>query len=136
MQYCSVFLPVCLKFSFHFWSDLGINSRYYFCLFNRGRYNGRYHFYIIVQQFESQPHLSSCCKVIGVLPIISILAFVCWANLGFLGLIIAVPTQLSSWKFFMIWERDRAEEENFPDGSDNSCLTFLRNQWAQHPRAR
>lgn len=70
-------------------------------------------FYIIVQQFESQLIYPLVVKkVIGVPPIISILALVVGAKLaGFLGLIIAVPIATILMEVFHDLERDRAEEE-------------------------
>lgn len=70
-------------------------------------------FYLIVQQFESQLIYPLVVKkVVGVPPIISILALVVGAKLaGFLGLLIAVPVAAILMEFFHDLERDRAEEE-------------------------
>ncbi len=70
-------------------------------------------FYIIVQQFESQLIYPLVVKkVIGVPPIISILALVIGAKLaGFLGILIAVPVATILMEFFHDLEKNRAEEE-------------------------
>jgi len=70
-------------------------------------------FYIIIQQFESQLIYPLVVKkVVGVPPIISILALVVGAKLaGFLGLLIAVPVAAILMEFFYDLERDRLEEE-------------------------
>lgn len=70
-------------------------------------------FYLIVQQFESQLIYPLVVKkVIGVPPIISILALVVGAKLaGFLGLLLAVPVATILMEFFNDLERDRVAEE-------------------------
>ncbi len=70
-------------------------------------------FYIIVQQFESQLIYPLVVKkVVGVPPIISIIALVIGAKLaGFLGILIAVPVAAILMEFFHDLERDRVEEE-------------------------
>ena len=70
-------------------------------------------FYLIVQQFESQLIYPLVVKkVIGVPPIISILALVIGAKLaGFLGLLIAVPVVTIFMEFFHDIERERIGEE-------------------------
>ncbi len=70
-------------------------------------------FYLIIQQFESQLIYPLVVKkVIGVPPIISILALVVGAKLaGFLGLLLAVPIATLIMEFFNDLERDRFAEE-------------------------
>ncbi|HLP44070.1 MAG TPA: AI-2E family transporter [Candidatus Nanoarchaeia archaeon] len=70
-------------------------------------------FYVIIQQFESQLIYPLVVKkVIGVPPIISILALVIGAKLaGFLGILIAVPIATIIMELFHDLERNRAEEE-------------------------
>lgn len=70
-------------------------------------------FYIIIQQFESQLIYPLVVKkVIGVPPIISILALVVGAKLaGFLGILIAVPIATIFMEIFHDLERNRAEED-------------------------
>ncbi len=71
-------------------------------------------FYLIVQQFESQLIYPLVVKkVIGVPPIISILALVIGAKLaGFLGLLVAVPIVTILMEFFHDVERERIAEED------------------------
>lgn len=70
-------------------------------------------FYLIVQQFESQLIYPLVVKkVVGVPPIISILALVIGAKLaGFLGIILAVPVATILIEFFNDLQHDRIEEE-------------------------
>ncbi len=70
-------------------------------------------FYLIVQQFESQLIYPLVVKkVIGVPPIISIIALVVGAKLaGFLGLLIAVPLATIIMEYFHDLERDLEAEE-------------------------
>lgn len=70
-------------------------------------------FYLIVQQFESQLIYPLVVKkVVGVPPIISIIALVVGARLaGFLGLLLAVPVAAILMEFFKDIERDRINEE-------------------------
>jgi predicted PurR-regulated permease PerM len=70
-------------------------------------------FYLIVQQFESQLIYPLVVKkVIGVPPIISILALVVGAKLfGFLGLLLAVPIATILMEFFNDLDRARHEDE-------------------------
>lgn len=70
-------------------------------------------FYLIIQQFESQLIYPLVVKkVIGVPPIISIIALVVGAKLaGFLGLILAVPIATILMEFFNDLERDRFADE-------------------------
>lgn len=70
-------------------------------------------FYLIVQQFESQLIYPLVVKkVVGVPPIISIVALVIGAKLaGFLGLLLAVPIATVLMEFFHDLERDRVADE-------------------------
>lgn len=70
-------------------------------------------FYLIDQQFESNLIYPLVVKkVIGVPPIISILALVIGAKLaGFLGVLMAVPVATIIMEFFYDLERDREAEE-------------------------
>lgn len=69
--------------------------------------------YVIIQQFESQLIYPLVVKkVVGVPPIISIVALVVGAKLaGFLGLLLAVPIAAIIMEFFNDLERDRIAEE-------------------------
>jgi predicted PurR-regulated permease PerM len=71
-------------------------------------------FYLIVQQFESQLIYPLVVKkVVGVPPIISIVALVIGAKLaGFLGLLLAVPVAAVIMEFFTDLEKDRVAEED------------------------
>lgn len=70
-------------------------------------------FYLIVQQFESQLIYPLVVKkVVGVPPIISILALVIGAKLaGFLGMLLAVPVAAILMEFFNDLQHDRIAEE-------------------------
>lgn len=70
-------------------------------------------FYLIVQQFESQLIYPLVVKkVVGVPPIISIIALVIGAKLaGFLGLLLAVPVATILMEFFNDLQHDRIAEE-------------------------
>lgn len=69
--------------------------------------------YIIIQQFENQLIYPLVVKkVVGVPPIISIVALVVGAKLaGFLGLLFSVPVAAILMEFFNDLERDRLNEE-------------------------
>lgn len=69
--------------------------------------------YLIIQQFESQLIYPLVVKkVVGVPPIISIVALVIGAKLaGFLGLLLSVPIAAILMEFFHDLERDRMNEE-------------------------
>lgn len=69
--------------------------------------------YLIIQQFESQLIYPLVVKkVVGVPPIISIVALVVGAKLaGFLGLLLAVPIATVLMEFFNDLERDRFADE-------------------------
>lgn len=69
--------------------------------------------YLIIQQFESQLIYPLVVKkVVGVPPIISIVALIVGAKLaGFLGLILSVPVAAILMEFFHDLERDRIREE-------------------------
>lgn len=69
--------------------------------------------YIIIQQFESQLIYPLVVKkVVGVPPIVSILALVVGAKLaGFLGLLLSVPIAAILMEFFNDLERNRVAEE-------------------------
>jgi predicted PurR-regulated permease PerM len=71
-------------------------------------------FYLIIQQFESQLIYPLVVKkVVGVPPIISIVALVIGAKLaGFLGLLLAVPVAAIIMEFFNDLEKDRVAEED------------------------
>jgi len=70
--------------------------------------------FLIIQQFESQLIYPLVVKkVVGVPPIISILALVVGAQLaGFLGLLLSVPVAAILMEFFVDLERDRKKEED------------------------
>ncbi|MEK7390563.1 MAG: AI-2E family transporter [Patescibacteria group bacterium] len=70
-------------------------------------------FYLIIQQFENQLIYPLVVKkVVGVPPIISIVALVIGAKLaGFLGLLLAVPVAAILMEFFHDMERDRFADE-------------------------
>lgn len=70
-------------------------------------------FYLIIQQFENQLIYPLVVKkVVGVSPIISILALVIGAKLaGFLGLLLAVPVATILMEFFNDLERNRFADE-------------------------
>lgn len=70
-------------------------------------------FYLIIQQFENQLIYPLVVKkVVGVPPIISIVALVIGAKLaGFLGLLLAVPVAAILMEFFHDLERDRFADE-------------------------
>lgn len=74
--------------------------------------------YLIVQQFENQLIYPLVVKkVVGVPPIISIVALVIGAKLaGFLGLLFAVPVAAILMEFFNDLERDRQNEERESEG--------------------
>ena len=69
--------------------------------------------YVIIQQFESQLIYPLVVKkVVGVPPIISIIALVIGAQLaGFLGLILSVPIAAILMEFFNDLQKNRIEEE-------------------------
>jgi len=69
--------------------------------------------YVIIQQFESQLIYPLVVKkVVGVPPIISIVALVIGAKLaGFLGLLLSVPVAAILMEFFNDLERNRLKEE-------------------------
>lgn len=71
-------------------------------------------FYLIIQQFESQLIYPLVVKkVVGVPPIISIVALVIGAKLaGFLGLLLAVPVAAIIMELFNDLEKDRVAEED------------------------
>ncbi len=70
--------------------------------------------FLIIQQFESQLIYPLVVKkVVGVPPIISIVALVVGAKLaGFLGLLLAVPVAAILMEFFNDMERNRLREES------------------------
>lgn len=70
--------------------------------------------YLIIQQFESQLIYPLVVKkVVGVPPIISIVALVVGAKLaGFLGLLLSVPVAAILMEFFNDLERNRLKEES------------------------
>ena len=70
-------------------------------------------FYLIIQQFENQLIYPLVVKkVVGVPPIISIVALIVGAKLaGFLGLLFAVPVAAILMEFFKDLERERVQDE-------------------------